>query len=209
MTSDPPSPSSGSTSAPAYTASRNSEPADGAAAKPPIFPANLDINVVPPELKNEGSDWFAVFNADVKRVLDVSLVHTLVHSRSGTSRKSASGTYSTATSKNSTQSTSPPAVGSGDKTVRIWDMLDGSSKVLAIDNPDLLNDDTGVTSVAISPNGRLVAAGSLDCMVYIWDITTVQLVDRLHGHDDSVYSLAFTPDGKGLVSGSLDKTMKY
>ena len=31
--------------------------------------------------------------------------------------------------------------------------------------------DSGVTSVAISPNGRLVAAGSLDNTVRIWELT--------------------------------------
>ena len=66
-----------------------------------------------------------------------------------------------------------------------------------------------MTSVCISPDGRLVAAGSLDTVVRIWDVQTGQLVERLKGHRDSVYSVAFTPDGKGLVSGSLDKTLKY
>lgn len=41
-----------------------------------IDPANC-----PPELKKEGSDWFAVWNPKVKRVLDVNLVHTLSHER--------------------------------------------------------------------------------------------------------------------------------
>lgn len=45
------------------------------------FPEDLDPLHVPPELKKEGSDWFAVFNGKVKRVLDVSLVHTLMHER--------------------------------------------------------------------------------------------------------------------------------
>jgi len=35
--------------------------------------------MLPPEFKKEGSDWFATFNPKVKRVLDVSLVHTLPH----------------------------------------------------------------------------------------------------------------------------------
>ncbi len=76
-----------------------------------------------------------------------------------------------------------------------------------IPEPD--NIDAGVTSVCISPDGRLVAAGSLDTVVRIWDVATGQLVERLKGHRDSVYSVAFTPDGKALVSGSLDKTLKY
>lgn len=63
--------------------------------------------------------------------------------------------------------------------------------------------------MCISPDGRLVAAGSLDTIVRIWDVQTGQLIERLRGHEDSVYSVAFTPDGKGLVSGSLDKTLKY
>ena len=99
--------------------------------------------------------------------------------------------------------------GSGDKTVRIWDMIDGTSKVLTINDGDPPNNDHGVTSVAISPNGRYVAAGSLDSVVRIWNVNTSQLVERLEGHSDCVYSVAFTPDGKGLVSGSLDKTSKY
>lgn len=45
------------------------------------FLDDLDPHNVPPELKKEGSDWFAVFNPKVKRVLDVSLVHTLMHER--------------------------------------------------------------------------------------------------------------------------------
>ena len=41
----------------------------------------LDPLSVPPELKKEGSDWFAIFNPKIKRALDVNLVHTLHHER--------------------------------------------------------------------------------------------------------------------------------
>ncbi len=88
-------------------------------------------------------------------------------------------------------------------------MTTGMNQVLTINDPDSLNNDAGVTSVVISPNGRFVAAGSLDTVVRIWDVQTGQLLERLRGHRDSVYSVSFTPDGKGLVSGSLDKTLKY
>jgi len=100
--------------------------------------------------------------------------------------------------------------GSGDRTVRIWDMnsLDTPPKVLTINDPDSLND-AGVTSVSISSNGRFVAAGSLDTVVRMWDVATGALVERLEGHRDGVYSVAFTPDDKGLVSGSLDRTLKF
>ena len=45
----------------------------------------------------------------------------------------------------------------------------------------------GVTSVAFSPDGRLVAAGSLDKIVRIWDAETGYFLDRFEGHTDSVY----------------------
>ncbi|KAG8832150.1 general transcription repressor [Serendipita sp. 399] len=114
--------------------------------------------------------------------------------------------------------------GSGDRTARIWDMETGKSRVLSINegnsnandgsgdttmNEGSATTDAGVTSVAISPDGRLVAAGSLDTVVRLWDVQTGTLLEKLKGHRDSVYSVAFTPDGRGLVSGSLDKTLKY
>jgi len=82
-------------------------------------------------------------------------------------------------------------------------MVDGTSKVLTA------NDHASVNSVAISPNGQYVAAGSVDAVVRIWDVSTGQLVERLRGHRASIWSVAFTPDGKGLVSGSSDKTLKF
>lgn len=98
--------------------------------------------------------------------------------------------------------------GSGDKTVRIRDLHDKSYRVLTIGNNDG-SEDPGVMSVTISPDATLVAVGSGDTIVCIWDVATGTLLEQLQGHKDSVYSVAFTSDGKGLVSGSLDKSVKY
>ena len=57
--------------------------------------------------------------------------------------------------------------GSHDRTVRVWDITEGSSKILAIaDVPD--NADARVWSVAISSDGRLVAAGCSDAVCDFW-----------------------------------------
>lgn len=102
--------------------------------------------------------------------------------------------------------------GSGDKTARVWDTETGTCvHTLAIDDVTIAENgpvDAGVTSVVISPDGTLLAAGSLDTVVRIWDAHTGVLLDKLKGHKDSVYSVAFAPDGKFLVSGSLDRTLK-
>lgn len=68
-----------------------------------------------------------------------------------------------------------------------------------------------MTTVAISPDTKYVAAGSLDKSVRVWDAANGYLVERLEGpdgHKDSVYSVAFAPNGRDLVSGSLDRTIK-
>lgn len=96
------------------------------------------------------------------------------------------------------------ASGSGDRTVRLWDIETGGSVLV-------LSIEDGVTTVAISPDSKFVAAGSLDKSVRVWDIKTGYLSERLEGpdgHKDSVYSVAFSPNGRDLVSGSLDKTIK-
>jgi WD40 repeat protein len=96
------------------------------------------------------------------------------------------------------------ASGSGDRTVRIWD-IERNEQMMVLTIED------GVTTVAISPDNRFVAAGSLDKSVRVWDTATGALVQRLEGesgHKDSVYSVAFAPNGQELVSGSLDKTIK-
>ena len=86
----------------------------------------------------------------------------------------------------------------------MWDIETGR-EVLTINIED------GVTTVAMSPDGLFVAAGSLDKSVRVWDTRGGHLCERLdgaEGHKDSVYSVAFAPSGRELVSGSLDKTIK-
>lgn len=102
--------------------------------------------------------------------------------------------------------------GSGDKSARVWDIEKGQC-VFDLRIEDFIHNeqgpiDAGITSVALSPDGKLVAAGSLDTMVRVWNVQTGHQVERLKGHKDSVYSVAFSPDGKCLVSGSLDRTLR-
>lgn len=102
--------------------------------------------------------------------------------------------------------------GSGDKTAKIWNIETGTC-VFDLKIDDFVMGDTGpidagITSVALSPDSRLVAAGSLDTIVRVWDTATGQQVERLKGHKDSVYSVAFSPDGQFLVSGSLDRSIR-
>ncbi len=65
----------------------------------------------------------------------------------------------------------------------------------------------GVQSLALSPDGKLIASCSLGKNIIIWDSATFEKKATLTGHNDYTYSVAFSPDGKYLASGSKDKTI--
>lgn len=46
------------------------------------MPVDLDPATVPPEFLKEGHDWFAVFNPDVHRVMDINLSCKFTHDKS-------------------------------------------------------------------------------------------------------------------------------
>src|SRR5438132_253227 len=65
-----------------------------------------------------------------------------------------------------------------------------------------------VNAVAFSPDGALLASGSDDDTVRLWDAATGKATATLKGHADSVLGLAFSPDGRVLASASADDTVK-
>jgi WD40 repeat protein len=65
-----------------------------------------------------------------------------------------------------------------------------------------------VYGVAFSPDGKIIASGSGDSTVRLWDVTTKQVLYTLTGHTDSIYSVAVSPDGKYVLSGSKDHTAR-
>ena len=66
-----------------------------------------------------------------------------------------------------------------------------------------------VDGIAFSPDGKLLASGSADNTIKLWDRTSKREVRTLAGHTGGVKAVAFTPDGKGLASGSIDGNIKF
>lgn len=62
----------------------------------------------------------------------------------------------------------------------------------------------GVLSVAFSPDAKVLASGSRDSTIKLWDVATGMLLRTLQGHALGVTALAFSPDGSQLASGAAD-----
>ena len=63
-------------------------------------------------------------------------------------------------------------------------------------------------SLAVSPDGKLIATGAYDQKIRLWDTATGREVALLKGHNGAVNGLSFRPDGKVLASASADRTVK-
>ncbi|HEV2802845.1 MAG TPA: caspase family protein [Pyrinomonadaceae bacterium] len=65
-----------------------------------------------------------------------------------------------------------------------------------------------VDGLAFSPDARLVASGSKDNTVRLWDTERAYELRKLTGHAAWVKAVAFSADGRWLASGSVDGTVK-
>ncbi|MDI1480468.1 WD40 repeat domain-containing protein [Polyangium sp. y55x31] len=61
-----------------------------------------------------------------------------------------------------------------------------------------------IRALAFSPDGKLLASGSHDHTVRLWNVTSGLEERILRGHTGLVETVAFSPDGKLLASGSQD-----
>jgi WD40 repeat protein len=99
------------------------------------------------------------------------------------------------------------ATGSRDKTVRLWSLPEGRL-LRTLRWPIGPGNDGKVYAVAVSPDGKLVAAGGYDARwasqqrtsVYLFDAASGALKARAGNFDDVILHLAFSPDGRFLAA---------
>jgi RNA polymerase sigma factor (sigma-70 family) len=64
----------------------------------------------------------------------------------------------------------------------------------------------GLSSVAFSPDGRLLAYTGSKGALMIWDVATGKTAAKFEGHQGAIGAVAFAPDGTAVATGSTDTT---
>ncbi|HYU99239.1 MAG TPA: caspase family protein [Pyrinomonadaceae bacterium] len=82
--------------------------------------------------------------------------------------------------------------------VTLWDVASGT------EIGTLKGHGKGVTQVAFSHDGRLLASSSTDNTIRIWDVAGRRELRTLTGHTANIESLDFSPDSRLLASASDD-----
>ncbi|KAH7912372.1 WD40-repeat-containing domain protein [Hygrophoropsis aurantiaca] len=156
---------------------------------------DLDPSTVSAEFINEGGDWLAIFNPSVPRQMDVQLARRFLHEGVVCSVKFSSDNTLLAVGSENLVILYNLALGE-----KITFPLDNTNTDGSTETPKVIH----ARSVAISPDGQLLAAGSEDKLIRFWSIPQRRWLSTLQGHNGEVYAVTFSPDGHLLVSASGD-----
>ncbi|KID90234.1 will die slowly [Metarhizium guizhouense ARSEF 977] len=102
------------------------------------------------------------------------------------------------------------ASGSDDKAIRLWDRVTGRPKtttrksIAGQEMAALRGHHNYIHCLAFSPKGNILASGSYDEAVFLWDVRAGRLMRSLPAHSDPVSGIDFCRDGTLVVSCSTD-----
>jgi glucose repression regulatory protein TUP1 len=115
--------------------------------------AELDLEQLPAYCKKVEADWFAIFNPNIPRTLDVDLVHTLQHESVVCCVRFSHDGKHVATGCN--------------RSAQIFDVATGQKVCVLQDDSVDLAGDLYIRSVCFSPDGKYLATGAEDNLIRV------------------------------------------
>jgi WD40 repeat protein len=103
------------------------------------------------------------------------------------------------------------ATANTNSTVCLWRVTDSQPLLVLTGHTNRVQSAVFSPRLAIElPSGhrQLLASGSHDRTIKIWDANTGECLQTLHGHVEAVWALSWRSDGRMFASSSLDRTIK-
>ncbi|CDU22947.1 uncharacterized protein SPSC_01577 [Sporisorium scitamineum] len=98
------------------------------------------------------------------------------------------------------------ASGGFDKCIKLWDIREArAAPMLELDDKAVK---TSVYALSVNPSGSVIAVGSPEQHVKVWDPRSGKKCAELVGHTDNVRAVLVSEDGRFLLSGSADSTVR-
>uniref|UniRef100_A0A8C4J7X4 Neutral sphingomyelinase activation associated factor n=1 Tax=Dromaius novaehollandiae TaxID=8790 RepID=A0A8C4J7X4_DRONO len=100
---------------------------------------------------------------------------------------------------------------SWDSTVKVWHCVPGETSSNKKHHFELLAElehDVSVNTIDLNAANTVLASGTKEGTVSIWDVTTATVLHQLPCHSGTVFDAAFSPDSRHLLSAGEDNCFK-